>query len=188
MVDLIDEASIVTGLSAIERIDLAIVATGVLQAPGGLQPEKSWRLLDKAAMLESFAVNAVGPALLAKHVLPLRPLEGKALFAALSARVGSISDNHLGGWYGHRASKAGLSQLIKTMSIELARSRPHEICVALHPGTVDGALSRPVQAGVAASKLFTPTMAAERLLAVIDTLVPTHTGQLLAWDGSVIAP
>lgn len=187
-VDLLDEASIVAALSGIERIDLAIVATGMLHAPGGLQPEKSWRALDKATLIESFTVNAVGPVLLAKHVLPLLPREGKAVFAALSARVGSISYNHLGGWYGYRASKAALNQLIRTLSIELARVRPQAICVGLHPGTVDSALSRPFQGGVAAGKLFTPATAAQHLLNVIDGLDPTHTGQLLAWDGSVIAP
>ena len=187
-VEMLDEASIMMALDGIERIDLTIVATGMLHAPGGPQPEKSWRALDRSTLMQSFAANAVGPALLAKHVLPLLPREGKAVFAALSARVGSISDNQLGGWYGYRASKAALNQLIRTASIELARSRPHAICVALHPGTVDSALSRPFQAGVAASKLFTPAMAAQQLLAVIDTLEPNHTGQLIAWDGSVIAP
>ncbi len=188
LVDMLDEASIVKVLDGIERIDLAIVATGKLHAPGGLQPEKSWRSLDKATLMESFAVNAIGPALFAKHVLPLLPREGKAVFAALSARVGSISDNRLGGWYGYRASKAALNQLIRTLAIELARGRPDAICVGLHPGTVDSSLSRPFQAGVAAGKLFTPTTAAERLLAVIETLDPANSGQLLGWDGSTIAP
>jgi NAD(P)-dependent dehydrogenase (short-subunit alcohol dehydrogenase family) len=188
LVDMLDEASIAAALDGIEHIDLAIVATGMLHTPGGLQPEKSWRSLDKALLMESFAVNAVGPALLAKHVLPLLPRSGKAVFAALSARVGSISDNRLGGWYGYRASKAALNQLIRTLAIELARGRPHAICVGLHPGTVDSSLSRPFQAGVGEGKLLTPTTAAERLLAVIETLDPASSGQLLGWDGRVIAP
>lgn len=187
-IDILDEASIATALAGVERVDLAIVATGRLHAPGGMKPEKSWRSLDKATLMESFAINVVGPALVAKHVLPLLPREGKAVFAALSARVGSISDNSLGGWYGYRASKAALNQLIRTLSIELARQRKDAICVGLHPGTVDSALSRPFQSGVGAGQLFTPVFAAERLLAVIGGLGATQSGQLLAWDGSTIAP
>lgn len=186
--DTLDEGSIVTALADVQRIDLAIVATGRLHAVDGMQPEKSWRALDKSQLLESFTINAIGPALVAKHVLPLLPRDGKSVFAALSARVGSISDNQLAGWYGYRASKAALNQLIRTLSIELARQRRHAICVGLHPGTVDSALSRPFQAGVGDGKLFTSQFAAERLLAVIDSLDASQTGQFLAWDGSVIAP
>ena len=135
-----------------------------------------------------FAVNAIGPALVAKHVLPLLPRQGKSVFAALSARVGSISDNRLGGWYGYRASKAALNQLIRTLAIELARQRKDAVCVALHPGTVDSALSRPFQGGVSENKLFAPAFAAERLLSVIDEIDASASGQLLAWDGQVIPP
>ena len=187
-IDILDERSIETALAGLDRIDLAIVATGRLHAPGGMQPEKSWRALDKDTLIESFAVNAVGPALVAKSVLPRLPRSGKAVFAALSARVGSISDNRLGGWYGYRASKAALNQLIRTFSIELARQRKDAICVGLHPGTVDSALSRPFQAGVDPDRLFTTGFAAERLLAVIDALEASRSGQLIAWDGSTIAP
>lgn len=186
--DILDEDSIVAALAGIARVDLAIVATGRLHIPGGPQPEKSWRALDKTALLESFAINAIGPALVAKHVLSLLPREGKAVFAALSARVGSISDNRLGGWYGYRASKAALNQLIRCLSIELAHHRKDAICVGLHPGTVDSGLSRPFQTGVADGKLFTPAFAAERLLAVIDALDKGSTGQLIAWDGSTVMP
>lgn len=187
-IDILDEASIAAALAEEERIDLAIVATGRLHAPGGLQPEKSWRALDKGTMLESFALNAVGPALVAKHVLPLMSRQGKTVFAALSARVGSISDNRLGGWYGYRASKAALNQLIRTLAIELARQRKEAVCVGLHPGTVDSGLSRPFQAGVSEGRLFAPDFAAERLLAVIDGLDARQSGQLIAWDGSAIEP
>ena len=186
--DILDEASIAAALAGVERVDLAIVATGRLHAPGGLQPEKSWRSLEMAALTQSFAINAVGPALVAKHVLPLLPREGKSVFAALSARVGSISDNRLGGWYGYRGSKAALNQLIRTLSIELARQRRDALCIGLHPGTVDSALSRPFQSGVGANQLFPAAFAAERLLAVIDGLDVAQNGQLLAWDGSTIAP
>ena len=148
-----------------------------MHAPGGMQPEKSWRSLDKATLMESFAINAVGPALAAKHVLPLLAREGKAVFAALSARVGSISDNRVGGWYGYRASKAALNQLIRTLSIERSRQRKDAICVGLHPGTVDSELSRPFQSGVGTAQLFTPVFAASRLLAIIEGLNATQSGR-----------
>lgn len=187
-VDILDEASIRLALDDAHPIDLAIVATGLLHQLPDMAPEKSWRALDKDRLMHSFAVNAVGPALLAKHVLPLLPRQGKSVFAALSARVGSISDNHLGGWYGYRTAKAALNQLIRTLAIELARQRKAAICVGLHPGTVDSPLSRPFQSGVAEGKLFPPAVAAERLLAVIDGLDPSSSGQLVAWDGQTIAP
>lgn len=187
-VDILDEASIASVTAGIERVDLAIVATGQLHSPDGLQPEKTWRALDKAMLLQSFAVNAVGPALVAKHVMPILPRQGKAVFAVLSARVGSISDNRLGGWYAYRASKAALNQIVRTLSIELARQRKEAVCVALHPGTVDSGLSRPFQSGVAEDKLFPPAVAASQLLSVIDSLDVTHSGRLLSWDGQVIAP
>jgi NAD(P)-dependent dehydrogenase (short-subunit alcohol dehydrogenase family) len=187
-VEILNEDSIGAALAGITRVDLAIVATGRLHVPDGPQPEKSWRALDKTALLESFAINAIGPALVAKHVLSLLPHEGKSVFAALSARVGSISDNRLGGWYGYRASKAALNQLIRCLSIELAHRRKDAICVGLHPGTVESELSRPFQSGVAAGKLFTPAFAAERLLAIIEGLDKASTGQLIAWDGSPIMP
>lgn len=187
-VDILDETSIQTALTGLQHVDLAIVATGLLHDPSGMTPEKSWRALDKDMLLRSFAANAVGPALLAKHVLPLLPRQGKSVFAALSARVGSISDNRLGGWYGYRASKAALNQIIRTLAVELARQRKDAICVGMHPGTVDSKLSRPFQSNVSEGRLFTPGFAAERLLAVIDSLEPTATGQLIAWDGQLIPP
>lgn len=186
--DILDESSIAASLSDVDRIDLAIVATGVLHEPGGMQPERNSRALDKDMLLRSMAINAVGPALVAKHVLPLLPRTGKSVFAVLSARIGSISDNRLGSWYGYRASKAALNQIVKTLSIELSRQRKDAICAALHPGTVDSALSRPFQSSVPAHKLFTAAYSAEQLLVVIDALDPSRTGQLIAWDGSTIEP
>lgn len=186
--DILDEHSIESALVGVERIDLAIVATGSLHVPGGRTPEKSWRSLEQSALLESFAVNAIGPALVAKHVLPRLPRRGKSVFAALSARVGSISDNRLGGWYSYRASKAALNQLVRSLSIELARQRPEAVCVSLHPGTVDSALSRPFQANVPAAVLTAPALAAKRLLAVIEGLDATSSGQLIGWDGRPINP
>jgi NAD(P)-dependent dehydrogenase (short-subunit alcohol dehydrogenase family) len=187
-IDILDERSIEAALAGLERIDLAIVATGRLHAAGGLHPEKTWRALEKNALMESYAINAVGPALIGKSVLPRMPRSGKAVFAALSARVGSISDNQIGGWYAYRASKAALNQLIRTFSIELARQRKDAICVGLHPGTVDSALSRPFQAGVAPDRLFSPAFAAKRLLAVVDALDASRSGHLIAWDGRTVAP
>jgi len=188
LVDVLEEESIQAALHGIDQSDLAIVATGLLHEPGVMTPEKSWRALDKKTLLRSFAVNTIGPALVAKHVLPLLPRQGKSVFAALSARVGSISDNRLGGWYGYRASKAALNQVIRTLAIELARQRQDAICVGLHPGTVDSGLSGPFQSSVDGDKLFPPSYAAERLLAVIDGLDASATGQLMAWDGQTIAP
>ena len=187
-IDMLDESSIVAALSGIDRIDLVIVATGRLHSAGGLQPEKTWRALDAESLVESFAMNAIGPALIAKHTLPLLPIQGRAVFAALSARVGSISENQRGGWYGYRASKAALNQIIKTLSIELRQRRRDAICIGLHPGTVDSALSRPYLGGVAAANLFAPSFAAERLLAVVDAVEPRDSGALLAWDGSRVEP
>jgi NAD(P)-dependent dehydrogenase (short-subunit alcohol dehydrogenase family) len=186
-IDLGDEASIAAAASAelgapLERV---LVATGRLEVLGR-PPEKSWRHLEAETLMAAFADNAVGPALVAKHFLPRLPRDRRSVFAALSARVGSIEDNRLGGWYGYRASKAALNQLIHTLAIELARQRPQAICVALHPGTVDTGLSAPFQGGVSAEKLFTPDFAAERLLSVLDGLGPADSGGFFAWDGTPI--
>jgi NAD(P)-dependent dehydrogenase (short-subunit alcohol dehydrogenase family) len=167
-----------------DAFDLVIVATGVLHDRARLRPEKTWRALDGAALATALQVNSVGPALVAKHFLPLLAGDRKSVFAALSARVGSIEDNRLGGWYAYRSSKAALNMLIKTFSIELARRNPAAVCVALHPGTVDTALSRPFQRGVPDGKLFSPAGAAGRLLDVLDRLTPDDTGGFFAWDGA----
>ena len=187
-VDATDEASIaraVASLPAEPPLRLVIVATGRLQGPG-LAPEKTWRQIDAAGLAESFRVNAIAPALLAKHLLPLLPRRGRAVFAALSARVGSIGDNRLGGWYGYRASKAALNQLLRTLAVELARTRPEAICLGLHPGTVDTGLSRPFQGNVPGERLFTPEVAARHLLAVVAGADPAASGRVLAWDGSLV--
>jgi len=166
-------------------LDLVLVTTGVLH-DASIQPEKTWREFSADGFANAFAVNATGPALIAKHMLPLLARDRKAVFAALSARVGSIEDNRLGGWASYRASKAALHQIVRTCAIELARKNKTAVCVALHPGTVDTALSVPFQRGVAADKLFTPAYSAECLLAVIDTLTPMQSGQAFAWDGAPI--
>ncbi len=187
-IDLESEASIAAAAAQIAQgapLRLILVATGLLH-DAHLQPEKTYRALDPEHLARSFRINAIGPGLVAKHLFPLMPKDGKGIFAVLSARVGSIEDNRLGGWYGYRASKAALNQLVRTLAIELARSRPEAVCVALHPGTVDTALSHPFQAGVEMDRLFTPSYAAERLLAVADTLTAAQSGQLIAWDGQRI--
>ncbi|MBX7531334.1 SDR family NAD(P)-dependent oxidoreductase [Qipengyuania sp. 1XM1-15A] len=188
--DLEDEQSIAdaaTRIGAAGDVDLVLVATGFLHE-GKSGPEKDWRQIDPAMLARNFAINATGPALVAKHFLPLLPDEGRAGFAALAARVGSIGDNRLGGWYSYRASKAALVMLIRTLSVELARKKPDAFCAALHPGTVDTALSKPFQRNVPEGKLFTPEYSAERLLAVLENLGPEQSGRQFAWDGEEILP
>ncbi|MEO1090864.1 MAG: SDR family NAD(P)-dependent oxidoreductase [Pseudomonadota bacterium] len=167
-------------------LDLVIVATGALHDGGDLVPEKSWRQVERAGLERAFALNTIGPALVAKRLVPRLRRDHKAVFAAVSARVGSIGDNGLGGWYAYRASKAALNQIIRTFAIELARRAPAAACIGLHPGTVATDLSAPFQASVPSGKLFTPAYAVDRLLGVIDGVGPADTGRLLAWDGEVI--
>ncbi len=185
--DLLDEQTIATCAAHVAQqgvVRLVIDATGVLHS-GGMQPEKSWLQLDAAHMAQAFAINAIGPALLMKHFLPLLPRGGKAVFATLSARVGSIGDNRLGGWYSYRASKAALNQLVKTAAVELVRRVPSALCVALHPGTVDTALSSPF--GKTGLDLQTPQQAAQCLLEVVDTLTPADTGGFFDQHGKSVA-
>lgn len=189
-VDILDEASVVAALEPLVELDLVIVATGVLQRdiPGTVQikPEKTWRSLDATVMAEVFALNTIAPAIVAKHVLPKLARDRRAVFAVLSARVGSISDNRLGGWTSYRASKAALNQIIRTLSIELAAKYPHAICVGLHPGTVDTSLSKPFQSRVATEKLFSPETSASHLLDVVAGLTPDDTGRVFDWSGAVV--
>lgn len=185
-IDLTDPASITATAARIGApLDLVIVATGMLHdASGG--PEKSLRDLDPARLARSFAINATGPALVAAAFLPLLRPDRKTAFAALSARVGSIADNRLGGWYGYRASKAALNQLLRTAAIEHARRAPLSVVASLHPGTVDTRLSAPFQRGVPDGKLFTPPFSAAAMLGVLDRLTPADSGGLFAWDGQAI--
>lgn len=174
--------SLITGN---EAPDLVLVATGLLH-DADLAPEKTIKALDAGRLARSFAVNAVGPSLIAKALAPRLPRDRKSVFAALSARVSSISDNRLGGWHGYRASKAALNMLVRNVAIEVGARNPSAVCLTLHPGTVDTGLSRPFQAGVEAGRLFTPAFCAARLLAVMDAAGPQDSGKLLAWDGSEI--
>lgn len=187
-IDIADPASIEAAAAHSDApLARVIVATGLLHDQRG-GPERSLRDLDADRLAHLFAINTIGPALALKHFAPLLSRDMPAAIACISARVGSISDNRLGGWYGYRASKAALNQIVRTAAIELARSRPQAVCVALHPGTVDTGLSKPFQRGVPAEKLFTAAYSAERLLAVLDGLTPAQTGRIFAWDGSEIAP
>ena len=185
--DLLDEDSIAAAAEACAARPprWVICAAGILHE-GGLQPEKSLRELDAQRLARVLAVNAIGPALVIKHFAPLLPRSGRSVIAALSARVGSIGDNRLGGWYSYRASKAALNQLIRTASIELARSRREAIVVGLHPGTVDTRLSAPFRGNVAPGKLFTPELSAGRLLDVLEGLPSSASGRCYAWDGSEV--
>lgn len=184
--DLLDEASIAEAVRAVAArgaIRLAIDATGFLHDEAQM-PEKSLRELDAGRLARSFALNAIGPALLMKHLLPALPREGRAVFATLSARVGIIGDNRLGGWYGYRASKAALNQFVRTAAVELARRSPAAICVALHPGTVATGLSAPFAA--AGLDVQAPEVAAARLLAVIDRLTPAESGGFFDHRGEAV--
>lgn len=188
-VDVTDETTIADAAARLGDVRLAIVATGLLHdATADLAPEKAWRDLDFHLLARSYAVNAIGPALVAKHVLGRFPRNERAVFAAISARVGSISDNRLGGWYGYRASKAALNQMIRALAIELKRSRPMAVCVGLHPGTVETRLSEPFRGNVAAGKLFSPAQSAGLMLGVLDRLEARQSGGLFAYDGTEIAP
>lgn len=184
--DLEDEESIVGAVAGFETPPaFVLVATGLLHDPArGIAPEKTLRAIDPAAMARVLAANTVGPALVAKHVLPRLERTSRNVFAVLSARVGSIGDNRLGGWHAYRASKAALNMLVRTLAIEMARTHPHTVVAALHPGTVDSDLSAPFQRPAGARRLFPPALAAQHLLTVIDRLTPAESGGHFAWDGT----
>jgi NAD(P)-dependent dehydrogenase (short-subunit alcohol dehydrogenase family) len=189
--DASDEPSIAAAAtaaaSAVARLHLVVNCAGVLHdAARGMQPEKRLADLNADALARAFAVNAIGPLLVARHFEPLLAHGERAVFASLSARVGSIGDNRLGGWYAYRASKAAQNQYTRTLAIEWARSRRNVICVALHPGTTDTDLSRPFQGNVPAGKLFDVDYAVTHLLQVIDRLQPADSGQFFAWNGERI--
>ena len=185
--DVTDAASIEAAAEAIseheEDLRLVFDATGFLHDKN-FQPEKTFRQLDPAHMAHAFAVNAIGPALLMKHFLPLLARDGKSVFATLSARVGSIGDNRLGGWYSYRASKAALNMLVRGASIELMRRNKQAICAALHPGTVDTDLSQPfAKKGL---DVRSPDTAASDLLAVIGRLDADDSGGFIDYRGEPV--
>ena len=168
-----------------DELHLLVNCAGVLHGEG-LRPEKSLATLDRQALERSFALNAFAPVLLVRALLPLLGPGAPRVVASLSARVGSIGDNRLGGWYAYRAAKAAQNQLLRTLSIEWQRTHPHATCVLLHPGTVDTPLSQPFQARVAEGALFPPARAARQLLDVIAGLTPADSGRFIGWDGSTI--
>jgi NAD(P)-dependent dehydrogenase (short-subunit alcohol dehydrogenase family) len=190
-VDLTDEATLGRAAQQVQSVaaapELIIIATGILHA-GERRPERSMRELDGGWMAENFLINATGPALAAKHFIPLMPKTGRCVFAVLSARVGSISDNKMGGWYGYRASKAALNMIVRNLSIETQRRNPESIIVALHPGTVETALSAPFSGGGQNGERFTPQQSAAKLMAVLDELLPEDSGQIFDYNGQMIAP
>lgn len=182
--DLNDEGSIAAAAGHAAETELPLrllfVATGFLHDAETL-PERSLRDVSPAHMAKAFVINAIGPAVLLKHFLSLLPRTGKAVIAVLSAKVGSIGDNCLGGWHSYRASKAALNQIMRTASIEIVRTRPEAICVALHPGTVDTPLSAPfAKRGL---DVRAPDAAARQLMGVIETLTPWHNGAFLDYRG-----
>ena len=157
-------------------------ATGALVIDGA-GPEKTLRAIDPVAMAAQFAVNAIGPALLLKHFASKLPRGERAIFATLSARVGSIGDNRLGGWISYRACKAALNQIVRTAAIEISRTRPMAVVAALHPGTVATAFSDPF---AASRDRLSPPDAAQRLLSVLDALQAEQTGGFYGYDGGPI--
>lgn len=186
--DLAEEAGIAAAAAAMAQTppEWVIVATGVLTLADGTGPERTYQRLDAASMAEVFALNTIGPALIAKHVLAIMPRDRPFTFAALSARVGSIGDNRLGGWHSYRASKAALNMLLKNFAIELARTHRHAVVVGLHPGTVDSGLSRPFQKGLAEGQLHAPDAAAANLLAVLARLTPAQSGRVFDFRGEEV--
>ena len=181
--DLTVEASIVAHLAALSGpYDLIFIATGALELQR-LAPEKTLRALDPAALAAQFALNATGPALVVKHALRLLPKDAPTRLAVLSARVGSIGDNGLGGWYAYRAAKAALNQLIHTAAIEIARSHPQAVLACLHPGTVATPLTQKYAGN---HPTVTPDQAAANLMSVLEGLTPDQTGGFFDWQGKTI--
>jgi NAD(P)-dependent dehydrogenase (short-subunit alcohol dehydrogenase family) len=164
---------------------LVIHAAGILHE-AGMRPEKSLAQCRAEPLRRAFEVNSIGPLLLAKAVLPLMPRRAPAHFAALSAMVGSIGDNRLGGWYGYRASKAALNQFMRTLAVECRRTHPALCITSIHPGTTDTGLSRPFQTNVDPGKLYAPAQSAERILRVVLAGEPEESGRFMNWDGTQI--
>jgi NAD(P)-dependent dehydrogenase (short-subunit alcohol dehydrogenase family) len=185
--DITEEAQIATTIAEIQAevpaLHLVINCVGVLH-DGTMQPEKSLRQINADQLLHYFQVNSIGSVLLAKHLQPLFKHRDRAIFAAISAKVGSIGDNGLGGWYGYRASKTALNMFMRTTAIEYKRTCPRTIVVTLHPGTTDTQLSRPFQRNVPPEKLFPVDRTVRQLLTVLDRLQESDSGEFFSWDGT----
>lgn len=194
--DLTVESTIEASAKSIKErygsLNLLINASGILSIPNVLQPETTLNKVEKSSLMLAYEVNAVGPILVIKHMWPLLRVGGTgtegdvAVVANLSARVGSIGDNRLGGWHSYRASKAALNQLTKTVSVEFGRKKDPVICILLHPGTVDTDLSRPFQRNVPEGKLFTKEFSVQKLLNIINNVKSHDNGKFFAWDGQEI--
>ena len=190
--DLTEEDSIAAALEQMgsprDRLHWVINCVGVLHGVDGqgqpFQPEKSLRHINGAQLLHYFQTNSISGVLLAKHLTPWLRHPDPSLFATISAKVGSIGDNRLGGWYGYRASKAALNMLIKTVAIEYSRVSPRTIVTVLHPGTTDTRLSQPFQGGVSPEKLFSIERTVTQLLAVLEGLTLADSGEFFSWDGT----
>ncbi len=188
--DITDESQIAAVIQAIQAqtktLDYAINSAGVLHE-GEMQPEKSLRHINSEQLLRYFQVNSIGAMLLFKQVQPLLKHDARSILATISAKVGSIGDNQIGGWYGYRASKTALNMFIRTTAIEYKRTCPNTILVALHPGTTATRLSQPFQRNVPPEKLFSVDRTVSQLFTVMDGLAPTDSGEFFSWDGSKIA-
>lgn len=186
--DLKDETTIAAAAQRMKAHppELVIVATGILTLPDGTGPERTYKRLDAGVMAEVLALNTIGPAMIAKHILPLMPRADRFVFSAISARVGSISDNGLGGWHSYRASKAALNMLLKNFALEIARTHKNGVVVGLHPGTVDSALSEPFQTNLPDGQLTKPVDAAQNLLDVLSGLGPRESGKVFDFKGEEI--
>jgi NAD(P)-dependent dehydrogenase (short-subunit alcohol dehydrogenase family) len=183
--DLEDEASIASAAELMRASppELVIVASGVLTLENGAGPERTYKRFNPSDMAHVLSINTIGPALIAKHMLPLFARDKRTVFAALSARVGSISDNGLGGWHSYRASKVALNMLLKNFAIELSRTHPEAVVLGLHPGTVDTSLSQPFQSGLPEGQLLTPARSARALMDVIAAAGPEQSGKVFDWKG-----
>ncbi len=180
--DVTDPGAIDAALAGIGPFDRVIVTTGALEIAGAA-PEKTVRAIDAQAMADQFALNAIGPALILRHAPRLLPRDRPGVFAALSARVGSIGDNRLGGWISYRSAKAALNQIIRTSAIELARSHPHSTIVALHPGTVATPFTEKY---LGRHPAVSPDEATGNLTRVIEGLKPEDTGNFYDWKGETV--
>lgn len=185
--DVTDEAQIESGLAQLRSISpqlhFVINCVGFLH-DGAITPEKALRQLNADHLMRYFQVNSISAALLAKHLLPLLNHRQPNIFATISAKIGSIEDNRLGGWYGYRASKAALNMFLKTAAIEYSRRSKHTAIVSLHPGTTNTRLSEPFQRGVPPEKLFPIEKTVGLLMDVLETLTLEDNGSFFSWDGT----
>ncbi|XP_020230792.1 uncharacterized protein LOC109811446 [Cajanus cajan] len=187
------EASALSIKETYGRLNLLINASGILSIPEVLHPETTLNKVEKSSLMLAYEINAVGPILVIKHMWPLLKVGGghgtersAAVVASLSARVGSIGDNRLGGWHSYRSSKAALNQLSKTVSVEFGRKKDPIVCILLHPGTVDTDLSKPFQRNVPPEKLFSKEFSVQKLLSIINNVKSHDNGKFFAWDGQEI--